>query len=70
MSSILGYHCMPLVICKTQVAINSLIGKRCDFLLWFFIVRKVLLVLLPVGTRGAGHGGDAGRYTRVKKNVG
>lgn len=39
---------------------DILIGKRCDLLLWLFIVRKVLLVLLPVGTRGARHGGDAG----------
>lgn len=33
-----------------------LIGQRRDFLLFYFVVGEVLLVLLPVLARGAGHG--------------
>ena len=35
---------------------NALIGERGDLLLFIFLVRIVLLELLPVLARGAGHG--------------
>jgi len=42
---------------------NLLIGKRCDLLLFYFVVGEVLLVFLPAGPRGGGHvcsSGDEG----------
>lgn len=49
--------------------LDILIGQRCDLLLLGLIVGKLLLVLFPVLTRGAGHGGglevDDGCASRV-----
>ena len=41
--------------CQVGLA-NSLIGERSNLLLFYLIVGKLLLVLLPAGARGAGHG--------------
>lgn len=34
---------------------NLLVGKWCDLLLWYLVICKVLLVLLPMGSRSTGH---------------
>ena len=45
--------------------LDILVGQGSDLLLFGLIIGKLLLILLPVLTRGAGHGGGGLCVTRV-----